>query len=290
MNWAIDYIVEPDYLRVMGIRLQRGRFFTSHDNEHAPLVVAVDEVFAQKYFPNENPVGKRVNIDRFDRPAEIVGLVGHVKQWGLDSDDTESLRAQIYIPCMQMPDAFIALTPSGGQVVVRSSGAVPDLYASIRRANAEISGEQVLFRVQTMEQVISDSLAARRFSVILLGTFAGLALLLASIGIYGVISYVVGQRSNEIGVRMALGAKPQDILRLVLADGGKLVLMGIAIGLAASFGLTQLIKSFLYGVDAADPFTFLAVAVLLSLVALAACYVPARRATRVDPVIALRYE
>jgi predicted permease len=290
MNWAIDYIVEPDYLRVMGIPLQRGRFFTSHDNEHAPLVVAVDEVFAQKYFPNENPVGKRVNIDRFDRPAEIVGLVGHVKQWGLDSDDTESLRAQIYIPCMQMPDAFIALTPSGGQVVVRSSGAVPDLYASIRRANAEISGEQVLFRVQTMEQVISDSLAARRFSVILLGTFAGLALLLASIGIYGVISYVVGQRSNEIGVRMALGAKSQDILRLVLADGGKLVLMGIAIGLAASFGLTQLIKSFLYGVDAADPFTFLAVAVLLSLVALAACYVPARRATRVDPVIALRYE
>ena len=290
MNWAIDYIVESDYLRVMGIALQRGRFFTSHDNEHAPLVVAVDEVFAQKYFPNENPVGKRVNIDRFDRPAEIVGLVGHVKQWGLDSDDTESLRAQIYIPCMQMPDAFIALTPSGGQVVVRSSGAVPDLYASIRRANAEISGEQVLFRAQTMEQVISDSLAARRFSVILLGTFAVLALLLASIGIYGVISYVVGQRSNEIGVRMALGAKPQDILRLVLADGGKLVLMGIAIGLAASFGLTQLIKSFLYGVDAADPFTFVAVAVLLSLVALAACYVPARRATRVDPVIALRYE
>jgi predicted permease len=290
MNWAIDYIVEPEYLRVMGIPLQRGRFFTARDNEQAPLVVAVDEVFAQKYFPNENPVGKRVNIDRFDRPAEIVGLVGHVKQWGLDSDDTESLRAQIYIPCMQMPDAFIALTPSGGQVVVRSAGAVPDLYVAIRRANAEISGEQVLFRAQTLEQVISDSLAPRRFSVILLGTFAGLALLLASIGIYGVISYVVGQRSNEIGVRMALGAKSQDILRLVLTDGGRLVLTGIGIGLAAAFGLTQLIKSFLYGVDAADPFTFVAVAVLLSLVALAACYVPARRATRVDPLIALRYE
>ena len=153
-----------------------------------------------------------------------------------------------------------------------------------------MSGDQVLFGAQTLEQVISDSLAPRRFSAILLGTFAGLALLLASIGIYGVISYVVGQRSNEIGVRMALGAKSRDILRLVLADGGKLVLMGIGIGLAAAVGLTQLIKSFLYGVDAADPLTFAAVAVLLSLVALAACYVPARRAARVDPVIALRYE
>jgi putative ABC transport system permease protein len=290
MNWAINYIVESDYLRVMGIPLRQGRFFTAQDNEHAPLVIAIDDVFAQKYFPNENPIGKRINIDGFNQPAEIVGLVGHVRQWGLDSDDTELLRAQIYIPCMQMPDPFIAMAPSGGQVVVRSTGAVPDLYASIRQANAEMSTAQVLFGAQTMEQIISDSLAPRRFSVILLGTFAGLALLLASIGIYGVISYVVGQRSNEIGVRIALGAKPQDILRLVLADGGRLVLLGIGIGLAAAFGLTQLIKSFLYGVDAADPLTFSAVAVLLSLVALAACYVPARRATRVDPVIALRYE
>ncbi len=290
MNWALNYIVEADYLGVMGIPLRQGRFFTPQDNEHSPLVIAVDDVFAQKYFPNENLIGKHINIDGFNQPAEIIGLVGHVKQWGLDSDDTESLRAQIYIPCMQMPAPFIAMAPSGGRVVVRSTGAVPDLYASIRRANAEMSGEQVLFGAQTMEQVISDSLAPRRFSMILLGTFAGLALLLASIGIYGVISYVVGQRSNEIGVRMALGAKSQDILRLVLADGGKLVLMGIVIGLVAAFGLTRLIKSFLYGVDAADPLTFVAVGTLLSLVALAACYVPARRATRVDPVIALRYE
>ena len=153
-----------------------------------------------------------------------------------------------------------------------------------------MSGEQVLFGAQTMEHIISDSLAPRRFSMILLGIFAALALLLASIGIYGVISYIVGQRSNEIGVRMALGAKPQDILRLVLADGGRLVLMGIGIGLLAALGLTQLMKSFLYGVDASDPLTFAGVAILLLLVALAACYVPARRATCVDPLVALRYE
>jgi ABC-type antimicrobial peptide transport system permease subunit len=182
------------------------------------------------------------------------------------------------------------MAPSGGQVVVRSTGALPDLYASIRRANAEMSGEQVLFGAQTMEQIISDSLAPRRFSMILLGIFAALALLLASMGVYGVISYLVGQRSNEIGVRMALGAKPQDILRLVLADGGKLVLRGIAIGLIAAFGLTRFMKSFLYGVDPSDSLTFAGVAIFLLLVALAACYVPARRATCVDPVVALRYE
>lgn len=290
MNWALGYIVEPDYLRVLGIPLERGRFFNSLDNERSSLVVAIDEVFAQKYFPGENPVGKHINIDRFDQPAEIVGVVGHVKQWGLDRDDTESLRAQIYVPCMQMPDPFIAMAPSGGQVVLRSNGAVPDLYVSIRRANAEMSGEQVLYNPQTMEQVISDSLAPRSFSMILLGAFAALALLLASIGIYGVISYIVGQRSNEMGIRMALGAKPGDILRLVLGGGGKLALAGVVLGLLAALGLTRLMTSMLYGVSPSDPLTFAGVAILLMLVAIAACCIPARRATRVDPVIALRYE
>jgi predicted permease len=290
MNWAIDYIVEPGYLRVMGIPLQQGRFFTPQDDERSPLVVAVDEVLARKYFPNESPIGKRINIDRFDQPAEIVGVVGHVKQWGLDSDDTESLRAQFYIPGMQMPDAFMAMAPSGGQAVVRSTGANPELYESIRRANSEMSPEQVLFDVQTMEQIISDSLAAHRFAMILLATFATLALLLASIGIYGVIAYVVGQRLNEIGIRMALGASPQDILRLILGGGGKLALAGIGMGLVAALGLTRFMASQLYGISASDPLTFTAVAIALLFVALVACYVPARRATRVDPMIALRYE
>ena len=290
MNWAIDYIVEPGYLKALGIPLLRGRFFTAQDNEHTPLVVVVDEVFARKYFPDQNPVGKRIHIDRFDRPAEIVGMVGHVKQWGLDTDDQQSLRSGLYIPCMQMPDDFVAMTPMGSGVVVRSEGNSAGLLDSIRRMNAQMSSQQVIFDTQTMESHISDSMASRRFSMILLVIFAVLALLLASLGIYGVISYIAGQRTNEIGLRMALGAHQRDILLLILGRGGKLAAIGVAIGLAAALGLTRLMASLLYGVGATDPVTFVGVALLLTVVALAACYIPARRAAKVDPIVALRYE
>jgi predicted permease len=290
MNWAIDYIVEPGYLKAMGIPLLRGRFFTAQDNEHTPLVVVVDEVFAQKYFPGQDPVGKRIHIDRFDRPAEIVGMVGHVKQWGLDTDDQQSLRSGLYIPCMQMPDDFVAMTPMGSGVVVRSEGNSAGLLDSIRRMNAQMSSQQVIFDTQTMESHISDSMASRRFSMILLVIFAVLALLLASLGIYGVISYIAGQRTNEIGLRMALGAHQRDILLLILGRGGKLAALGVAIGLAAALGLTRLMASLLFGVGATDPLTFVGVALLLTVVALAACYIPARRAAKVDPIVALRYE
>ena len=290
MNWAIDYIVEPGYLKALGIPLLRGRFFTAQDNEHTPLVVVVDEVFARKYFPGQNPVGKRIHIDRFDRPAEIVGMVGHVKQWGLDTDDQQSLRSGLYIPCMQMPDDFVAMTPMGSGVVVRSEGNSAGLLDSIRRMNAQMSSQQVIFDTQTMESHISDSMASRRFSMILLVIFAVLALLLASLGIYGVISYIAGQRTNEIGLRMALGAHQRDILLLILGRGGKLAPIGVAIGLAAALGLTRLMASLLYGVGATDPVTFVGVALLLTVVALAACYIPARRAAKVDPIVALRYE
>jgi predicted permease len=290
MNWAIDYIVEPDYLKAMGIPLLHGRFFAPQDNQHSPLVVVVDEVFAQKYFPNQNPIGKRINLNLFNQLAEIVGVVGHVKQWGLDTDDQQSLRADLYIPCMQMPNEFIAMTASVSSVIVRASKGSAGLLDSIRHASAGMSNQQVIFGAQTMDSLISDSMASRRFSMILLVVFAALALLLASVGIYGVISYVVGQRAHEIGIRMALGAKPQDILRLILSRGGKLAGVGVAIGLAAALGMTRLMSSMLYGVGATDPLTFTGVAILLTLVALAACYIPARRATRVDPVVALRYE
>jgi predicted permease len=290
MNWAIDYIVEPDYLKAMGIPLLRGRFFTPQDNERSPLVVVVDEVFAQKYFPNQNPVGKRVNLNRSAGLAEIVGVVGHVKQWGLATDDQQSLRSGLYIPCLQMPNDFIAMAPSGSAVMVRASGASAGLLESIRRLSAQMSNQQVIYGAQTMDSLISDSVASQRFSMILLVVFAVLALVLAAVGIYGVISYVVGQRGHEIGIRMALGAQPQDILRLILSRGGKLAGLGVAVGLAAAFGLTRLMASLLFGVGATDPLTFAGVAVLLTLVALTACYVPARRATKVDPVVALRYE
>ncbi len=290
MNWAIDYIVEPSYLKAMGIPLLRGRFFTVHDDEHAPLVVVIDEIFAQKYFPNQNPLGKRLNIARSAQLAEIVGVVGHVNQWGLATDDQQSLRSGLYIPCMQMPDEFMAMTPSGSAVVLRSEGNSAGLLDSLRQISGQMSTQQVIFGAQTMDSLISDSVATRRFSMILLAVFAVLALLLASVGIYGVVSYVVGQRTNEIGIRMALGAHQWDILLLILGRGGKLVGLGVAIGLAAAFGLTRLMTSLLYGVAATDPPTFAGVAVLLTVVALVACYIPARRAGKVDPMVALRYE
>lgn len=290
MNWAIDYIVEPDYLKAMGIALLRGRFFTAQDNEHSPLVVVVDEVFAQKYFPGQNPVGKRINLNLSNQLAEIVGVVGHVRQWGLGSDDQQSLRSDLYFPCAQMPNAFVAMTPSGSAVMVRAQDASGNLLGSIRQMSAQMSNQQVIFGAQTMGSLMSDSVASQRFSMILLMVFAVLALLLAAVGIYGVISYVVGQRGHEIGIRMALGARPEDILQLILSGGGKLAGIGVVLGLAAALGLTRLMASLLYGIGPTDPLTFAGVALLLMLVALTAAYIPARRAANLNPVAALRDE
>ena len=290
MNWTIDYVVGPGYLQTMGIPLQRGRFFTAQDNERAPLVVVIDDVFARKYFGGENPVGKGIVFNDIGKRAEIVGVVGHVNQWGLDSDDTQALRAQVYIPCMQMPDAYMPMVPSGIGFVVRAANNTAGLLESIRSTSRQMSSQQVIYGAQTMSEIISDSLAARRFSMILLGIFAALALLLSSVGIYGVISYLVGQRTQEIGIRVALGARRWDVLRLVLSHSVKMAVFGVLIGVAASLVLTRLMDKMLYGVSATDPATFFAVAILLTSVALAASYIPARRAMRVDPIVALRYE
>jgi putative ABC transport system permease protein len=291
MSWAISYVVQEDYLKVMRIPLQRGRFLTAQDNEHSSHVIVIDDFFARKFFGDQDPVGKRVILNGKGGVAEIVGVVGHVKQWGLDSDDKQSLRAQLYFPFMQLPDA--AMQPSswsGTGVVVRFEGDAHAVATAIRSGLRGMSGQQVMYSVQTMEEVIADTLAERRVSMIVLGVFAALALGLASIGTYGVISYLVGQRTHEIGIRMALGAKQADVMGLVLREGLKMTAVGVVLGLITAAGLTRLMANLLFGVSATDPLTFVGVAVVLTFVALVACYVPARRAMKVDPIVALRYE
>jgi len=289
MNWAIDYIVDPDYLKIMKTPLLAGRFFTAQNDEHSPAVVVVDEVFAKKFFPGQDAVGKRIHLKTADRLAEIIGVVGHVKQWGLDNDDSQQLRAQLYIPAMQMPDDYVKSTGSTA-FVIRVAGNPAASFASVRHAVQEMSNEQVIYAEETMEQVVSRSVASYRFLMILLAAFAALALILASVGIYGVVSYVVGQRTHEIGVRMALGAQRTDVLRLILSGGARLVLIGLVIGALGSLALTRVMASQLFMVSASDPLTFVAVSLVLTFVALAACYVPARRAANVEPTVALRYE
>ena len=290
MNWAVFYLAEPDYLKVMRIPLLRGRFISDQDNERSVPVVVIDEYLANKYFPNEDAIGKHLNIGILETQPEIVGVVGHVKHWGLDSDSKSKIQAQMYVAFSQIPDKFMPLFSRGVGAILRSEADPRSLLPAARSAIAKVNNEHVVYEVQTLDEVISDSLAERRFSMILLGLFAGLAVLLSSIGIYGVISYLVGQRIQEIGTRIALGAQRKDVLRLVLGRGVMLAAIGVGVGAVLAFGLTRQMRSMIYGVSAADPVTFLAVSVLLMLVAVAACYVPARRAMRVDPMMALRYE
>jgi predicted permease len=289
-NWSLSYVVEEDYLKVMGIALERGRFFTAQDNENSSHVVVVDDVFARKYFEDQDPIGQHIVLENKGGRAEIVGIVPHVKQWGLDSDDKESLRAELYFPYMQLPDQAMVLSWSGTGMLLRFDPRTVAIGDSLRAAIKGISDEHVMSKTQTMESIISDSLASQRFSMAVLGIFAALALVLASVGIYGVISYLVGQRTQEIGIRVALGANRSDVLRMVLKDGMKMTLIGVLLGVIAAAGFSWLMASLLFGVSARDPLTFACVAVLLTIVALAACYIPARRAMRVDPMVALRYE
>jgi len=289
MHMALIYQVEPTYLTAMGIPLKQGRFFETRDDEKSQQVVVIDDIFANKFFPGENPIGKRIRQGDND-PQTIIGVVGHVKQWGLDSDESQTLRAQLYEPLRQFPDNAMSGLAGGVGVVVLGDGSSSNQFDAMRRTIQSQNSENVVFRPQTMNEAIAQSLAERRFAAILLDSFAVLALLLASIGLYGVISYLVGQRTQELGIRIALGAQGKDVLSLVLADGIKMALAGVGVGLVASIGLTRLLTKMLYGVSATDPATFGVIAVLLTAVALLACLVPARRATKVDPLVALRYE
>jgi putative ABC transport system permease protein len=286
--WAIWYEVEPNYLKAMGIPMRRGRFFTDADSVRAPRVMVIDETFAATYFPNEDPIGKRV-VDEYHEPAEVVGIVGHVKHWGLD--DKLALHAQMYFPFAQIRDKAMPAMAKSVAVVVHAQGKnAGGVMGSIRAAVMQMDRQQVIFAVETMDETISASLADRRFLMILLMVFAALALLLASVGIYGVLSYLVGQRIPEIGIRLALGAQRDDVLRLILGEGLRMAFLGVAIGLAGALALSRLLTDLLFGISAADPVTFAGVTILLTAIAIAACYIPARRAMRVDPIVALRYE
>jgi len=288
MPETLVYIVSPGYLRVMGIPLLRGRFFSSQDSAQSRRVGVIDENFAREYFPNEDPIGRRVMMG--NAPVEIIGIVRHVEQWGVDSKLEGTVRVQLYTSVEQVADAGLDDVAKGAGIVVRTQAPNYPSPDAIRSAMQQMSSEQAVYGLQSMDQVISNSFASRRFAMVLLGVFALIALLLASIGIYGVISYMAGQRTHEIGIRISLGAQPRDVIGLVMGDAARMTAGGVLVGLIAAAGLTRLIKSMLFGISATDPVTFFGVAILLTAVAFGACYLPTRRAMRVDPIVALRYE
>jgi len=297
---TLEYTVEPEYLKTMRIPLLRGRFLSDEDNENAARVVVIDANFAQQYFAGQDPIGKRIRVFELDSdsnqrvltPLAIVGVVGHVNQWGLAEDASQPLRAQMYRPILQSEKAELKNLAQGFNVFVRSQTPLAPgaFFESIRQKLLASKRDMIVYDNESEQEVVARSIASQRFSLILLGAFAGLALLLAGIGIYGVLSYLVGQRTHEIGVRMALGAQRLDVLRMVLQDGACMTLAGTAIGVVAALGLTQLMASMLFGVRPTDPVTFGLVTVVLCGIALFACYLPARRAAKVDPMAALRYE
>ena len=290
MPQSMFYLVQPGFQRAMGLTLRQGRFISPQDNENEPVVVDVDERFARQYFPTQSPIGQHIHIEEFDVEAEIIGVVGHIRQWGPAADSLGSVEVQFFYPFMQVPPKMLPLVADGTAVVLRTHDDPAAVMTSVRRAVSELDPGAVIYSVETMDAVLSNSLAARRLSMLLLAAFAILALTLACIGLYGVLSYLVGQRTREIGVRMALGAQRGDVLRLILRQGVAMALAGVGLGMILSLGLTRLMSSQLFGVTPHDPLTFAGVGLLLIAVSLVACFVPALRAARVDPMAALRYE
>jgi putative ABC transport system permease protein len=272
-------MVSSDYFRAMSIPLMRGRAFTERETKESPSVVIINQRMAERYWPGEDPIGKRLTVSFEETPREIVGIVGDVRQTSLNAETTPG----VYLPFQQFPYPGMTL-------VIRTQTDIASITSAVRREIGAIDGNVPISEIRSMEQVISTSVSQRRFSMMLLGLFALVALLLSAVGIYGVMAYSVSERSHEIGIRIALGARSRDILKMVLGQGMILTLIGIAVGLMGALALTRLMSSLIYGVSATDPLTFAGVALALGSVALAACYIPARRATRVDPMEALRDE
>jgi predicted permease len=287
------FLTGPDYLRTMGIPLLRGRFFTPEDTTKSPCVMVIDSVFVRTYFPDSEPLAETLSAGFSPMgPCRIVGVVGHVRHWSLQDLSTDT-QIQAYLPLYQDPDQWVPMNYPDAKIVVRTPLDAATVMPSIKKTVYEGGSDQPVYDVHAMQEIVSESISSQRFPMLLLGTFAGLALLLAAVGIYGVISYSVAQRIHEIGIRMALGAHKRDVFRMVVGQGLALALAGLAIGVVAALILTRVLSSFsllLYGVGASDPLTFAVVSFVLTGVAVLACYIPAGRAMRVDPMIALRYE
>jgi putative ABC transport system permease protein len=277
-----DYtIAGSDYFRTMNIALLRGRVFSDQDRANTPEVMVVSSAFVKQFFPNEEPIGRRIVLDGADKtPRQIVGVVGDVRRKGLDAN----VQPEMYFSYLQRPERRMNL------VIRTEARDATQLMPVVRAEIKAFDPNQIIWRTQTVEQLLGTSVAPRRFNMLLLGIFAGVALVLAAVGLYGVMSYSVSWRTHEIGIRMALGAKRADVLRMVVRQGMVMTLIGLALGLVGAFALSRVLVGLLYGVSPHDPLTIAGVSIVLLVVALLACLIPARRATRVDPMIALRTE
>ena len=285
LPFALYRVVSPDYFRAMGIALQRGRFFEGSDNADSQPVIMISQRLAEQYWPGQDPTGKRLKIGPLDSPnpwLTVVGVVGDVRQAGLYGDP----RMDLYAPYAQERRGFV--TPRN--LVLRTKGDATAVAGAVRQAVWAVDKDQPISNVRTMDEVFAAAISRERFQALMLGLFAALALVLACVGLYGLIAYAVAQRTHEIGVRMALGAQPSDVLRLVLRQGMGLTIAGLIVGIAIGSVATPVLTDMLFGVTPRDPLTFIGVPVLLLLVAFLACYIPARRATRIDPLVALRCE
>ncbi|HYO91379.1 MAG TPA: ABC transporter permease, partial [Pyrinomonadaceae bacterium] len=273
------YMINGDYFRAMGIQLREGRSFSAADNADAQPVAVVNETTARNFWPNESAIGKRVRTDPESPWRTVIGVVGDVRHYNLET----APNMQLYLPYQQVPSQMMTL-------VVRTANDPLHQAASVRNEIWAVDKDQPVYNVRAMDELVAESVAERRFTMLLLAIFASIAMFLAMVGIYGVMSYTVTQRTHEIGIRVALGAQSGDVLKMVLRQGMTFALVGVALGLCGAFIATRIISSLLFGVTATDPLTFASVAILLAVSALLACYLPARRATRVDPMTALRYE